>query len=94
MDQRESWSKRLRDHCAVRQLAVPTWTDVSDRRGGRTAWSSRVTVNGVEIQGRYWYDLQYIERAREDAAEMALRYLTGTSNIAVDPPPASYFART
>lgn len=62
--------------------------------GGRTAWSSRVTVNGIEIQGRFWYDLQYIERAREDAAEMALRYLTGTSNISVDPPPASFFARS
>lgn len=43
--------------------------------GGRTAWSSIVTVEGQSISARYWYDGQYVENAREDAAEVALQRL-------------------
>ncbi|KAJ5281231.1 hypothetical protein N7478_006603 [Penicillium angulare] len=40
--------------------------------GGRTAWSSTVTVGGQNIAARYWYDGQYVNNAKEDAAEIAL----------------------
>jgi hypothetical protein len=43
--------------------------------GGRTAWSSVVTIEGQTISARYWYDGQYVENAREDAAEVALQRL-------------------
>ncbi|CAG8041457.1 unnamed protein product [Penicillium olsonii] len=42
---------------------------------GRTAWSSTVTVQGQNIAARYWYDGQYINNAKEDAAEVALKTL-------------------
>ncbi|KAJ5935599.1 hypothetical protein N7466_005146 [Penicillium verhagenii] len=43
--------------------------------GGRTAWSSTVTVSGKNVAARYWYDGQYINNAKEDAAEYALKQL-------------------
>ncbi|KAJ6015667.1 hypothetical protein N7540_010258 [Penicillium herquei] len=43
--------------------------------GGRTAWSSTVTVHGRNVAARYWYDGQYINNAKEDAAEVALQLL-------------------
>lgn len=43
--------------------------------GGRTAWSCTVNVNGQFIPARYWYDGQYVDNAREDAAERALQML-------------------
>ncbi|RYP74331.1 hypothetical protein DL769_004034 [Monosporascus sp. CRB-8-3] len=50
--------------------------------GGRTAWSSIVTVNGRQIQARYWYDGKNLNNAREDAAEAALIWLANNSNLA------------
>jgi len=47
--------------------------------GGRTAWSSTVTVQGQNIAARYWYDGQYINNAKEDAAEVALMQLNAQS---------------
>ncbi|KAJ5090515.1 hypothetical protein N7532_009199 [Penicillium argentinense] len=49
----------------------PSWQD--QLQGGRTAWSSTVTVQGQNIAARYWYDGQYINNAKEDAAEVALK---------------------
>jgi hypothetical protein len=52
--------------------------------GGRTAWSSTVTIPSANsasqqvVQARYWYDGQYVHNAKEDAAEVALRLLTGS----------------
>lgn len=43
--------------------------------GGRTAWSSTVTVQGQNIAARYWYDGDNINNAKEDAAEVALKLL-------------------
>ncbi|KAF2259876.1 hypothetical protein CC78DRAFT_418676, partial [Lojkania enalia] len=62
-------------HCSARGLGEPTLQDVSDRRGGRTAWSCIVLIRGVHYPARFWYDGQYIEQAREDACEIALRNL-------------------
>lgn len=45
--------------------------------GGRTAWSSRVTIDGIMHSARYWYDGNYINNAKEDVAEVAYLYLTG-----------------
>ncbi|OXV08018.1 hypothetical protein Egran_04218 [Elaphomyces granulatus] len=39
---------------------------------GRTAWSSTVTIQGRNIAARYWYDGDYINNAKEDAAEVAI----------------------
>ncbi|KAJ5966423.1 hypothetical protein N7481_013137, partial [Penicillium waksmanii] len=43
--------------------------------GGRTAWSSTVSINAQNFSARYWYDGQYINNAKEDAAEVALKLL-------------------
>ncbi|MCJ1253720.1 hypothetical protein MMC24_001532 [Lignoscripta atroalba] len=47
-------------------------------QGGRTAWSSTVTLSSIPttISARYWYDGQYVNNAKEDAAEVAYRTLT------------------
>lgn len=49
---------------------------VSNQSGGRTAWSSRVTVKGKTLAARYWYDGKNLLNAREDAAECALTWLS------------------
>lgn len=41
--------------------------------GGRTAWSSTVEVNGTKHQAQFWYDGDFVNNAREDAAEVALQ---------------------
>lgn len=43
--------------------------------GGRTAWSATVTVQGFNLAARYWYDGQYIENAKDDAAEVMITKL-------------------
>ncbi|KAL5372622.1 hypothetical protein DPSP01_013374 [Paraphaeosphaeria sporulosa] len=88
------WAQRLREHCSVRKLGDPTWQDVSDRRGGRTAWSSIVLIQGAQYSARFWYSGERLEQAREDAAEMALRNLTGYTKPNQQPPPASYYLQT
>lgn len=49
---------------------------IADRNlGGRTAWSSTVTVQCLIYPARFWYDGQFVENAKEDAAEVALQHL-------------------
>ncbi|KAJ4989952.1 hypothetical protein SVAN01_04599 [Stagonosporopsis vannaccii] len=67
--------------------------DISDRRGGRTAWSSIALIQGVQYQARFWYDGTRMEQAREDAAEIALRQLTGYTNPTTEPPPAGQYGK-
>ena len=62
--------------------------------GGRTAWSCVVNVQGQQFPARFWYDGAYMDQAREDASEMALRNMTGYANTSVEPPPASHYTRT
>jgi hypothetical protein len=63
--------------------------------GGRTAWSTITTINGVHYPARFWYDGEYVAQAKEDSAEIALRSLTGTMDMRTEPPPASaYQTRT
>ena len=75
---RENANNHISDHCRRSQLHPPVFNIVSDRRGGRTAWSSTVTIRGNQtIHARFWYDGQYVNNAKEDAAEVALQTLTG-----------------
>ncbi|RDW89008.1 hypothetical protein BP5796_00176 [Coleophoma crateriformis] len=74
-----SWMQKLEEKCREQQMAYPVYQIVSDRRGGRTAWSSTVTVNGQNISARFWYDGQYVDNAKEDAAEVALKHLSGST---------------
>jgi len=47
----------------------------------------------VQYQARFWYDGTRMEQAREDAAEMALRQLTGYTNPKTEPPSASQYGK-
>jgi len=69
------WQQQLLDICRRAKSQPPIFNIVSDRRGGRTAWSSTVTVQGRNIAARYWYDGDYINNAKEDAAEVAVMQL-------------------
>ncbi|KAK4972585.1 hypothetical protein LTR66_011280 [Elasticomyces elasticus] len=70
-----AWQEKLQNHCKTTGMRPPVWNILSDRRGGRTAWSSTVQVGGQFIPARYWYDGQYVNNAKEDAAEVALQRL-------------------
>jgi len=70
------WQERLNQHCADHGMRPPVYQIASDRRGGRTAWSSTVEVEGRLVPARFWYDGQYVHNAREDAAEVALQRLS------------------
>ncbi|KAJ5309096.1 hypothetical protein PENANT_c020G06112 [Penicillium antarcticum] len=75
---RPSWQDQLNAYCSSTKRTPPVFNIVSDRRGGRTAWSSTVTVQGLPgtVAARYWYDGQYVNNAKEDAAEVALKQLS------------------
>ena len=66
------YQDQLIQFCRNNGLRLPVYKIVSDRRGGRTAWSCTVDVDGQPISARFWYDGQYINNAREDAAQRAL----------------------
>lgn len=68
----QSHQEKLIDYCRSKGIQTPSFNIVSDRRGGRTAWSATVTIQGTNIAARYWYDGQYINNAKEDAAEVAM----------------------
>ncbi|KAK2037733.1 hypothetical protein LZ31DRAFT_480379, partial [Colletotrichum somersetense] len=40
--------------------------------GGRTAWSSRVTVYQSTLSAWFWYDEKNLNNTKEDAAEVTL----------------------
>jgi len=64
------------------------WTSLTRLyKGGRTAWSSAVTVHGKTHSSRFWYDGKNINNAKEDAAECAVKYLTGSETSS---PPQHY----
>ncbi|KAL3956376.1 hypothetical protein ACCO45_009222 [Purpureocillium lilacinum] len=77
-----SWQERLEEICRQAKLLPPVFQLVSDRRGGRTAWSSRVIVHGKTVEARYWYDGKNLNNAREDAAECAFNWLSAASSNA------------
>ena len=65
--------------CNERGLSAPKFQAVSDRRGGRTAWTCAVTVNEEPIHARNWYS--DMNDAAEDAAEVALQSLGVTPTL-------------
>ncbi|KAL1975760.1 hypothetical protein VTN31DRAFT_4152 [Thermomyces dupontii] len=73
---RRSWQDQLKDYCRQTKQPEPVFNLVSDRRGGRTAWSSSVTIGANTYYARYFYDGAYTDNAKEDAAEVALMQLS------------------
>jgi hypothetical protein len=69
----QAYSYSLQEVCRWYQIDDPIFQLVSDRRGGRTAWSSGVTVYGTITQAHHWYSGHH--NAKEDAAEKALQWL-------------------
>jgi hypothetical protein len=53
--------------------------------GGRTAWSCTIDIQGTPVQARFWYDGQYVNQAREDAAQVALERLGQIPRSGVNP---------
>ncbi|PSS03354.1 hypothetical protein BD289DRAFT_478532 [Coniella lustricola] len=53
--------------------------------GGRTAWSSRVTISGQTVAARFWYDGKNLNNAKEDAAEMALSCIQASAAAGSSP---------
>ncbi|KAG9235865.1 hypothetical protein BJ875DRAFT_373260 [Amylocarpus encephaloides] len=74
-----TWVEKLEEKCRELGCHSPDFQIVSDRRGGRTAWSSTVTVQGRSIRARFWYDGQFVNNAKEDAAEVALKQIEASS---------------
>ncbi|KAF8467690.1 hypothetical protein BDZ91DRAFT_793367 [Kalaharituber pfeilii] len=78
------WRQALQDVCAANGFRA-NYHIVSDRRGGRTAWSATVSVGNSRFDARFWYDGQYLDNAKEDAAEVALsnlkKQLSGNNSI-------------
>ncbi|KAF4308799.1 double-stranded RNA-binding-like [Botryosphaeria dothidea] len=74
-----SWQEKLQDYCRAISYPPPVYKEFSDRRGGRTAWSSSVHIGNISVPARFWYDGQYVDKAKEDAAEVALQRLCGGS---------------
>lgn len=58
----------------------PAGPSTNRLQGGRTAWSSRVTVQGKTLSARYWYDGKNLNNAKEDAAECAVNWLSGSAS--------------
>ncbi|EXJ91210.1 hypothetical protein A1O1_04320 [Capronia coronata CBS 617.96] len=75
----KTWQEELAAECRKHRLPTPIFNIVSDRRGGRTAWSATVTIQGQNLAARYWYDGQYLHNAKEDAAEVACTKLRNPS---------------
>ncbi|KZL84496.1 hypothetical protein CI238_13464, partial [Colletotrichum incanum] len=64
-----NWQQRLEDACCEANIADPGFRLVSERRGRRTAWSSRVLVDGRTFQAQFWYDGKNEKNMRDNAAE-------------------------
>ncbi|PUU83623.1 hypothetical protein B9Z19DRAFT_822952 [Tuber borchii] len=76
------WQDRLIAYCKEHHLSEPLFQDFSDRRGGRTAWTTMVTIGSrvpepLRIWAKFSYEVTYVNNAREDAAECALQHLQG-----------------
>ncbi|KAF2752629.1 hypothetical protein EJ05DRAFT_270804 [Pseudovirgaria hyperparasitica] len=70
-----SYQERLTNFCFNWGLPSPRWYRCSEQRGRRTAWSSLVGIGRFAFSCRFWFDVNYIKNADDDAAELALGYL-------------------
>ncbi|OCT51245.1 hypothetical protein CLCR_09230 [Cladophialophora carrionii] len=66
----KTWQEELAAECRKQRLPTPQFNIVSDRR---------VTIRGENLAARYWYDGQYLNNAKEDAAEVACTKLRNPS---------------
>ncbi|KAE8371955.1 hypothetical protein BDV26DRAFT_298325 [Aspergillus bertholletiae] len=73
---RTSWQEQLKSHCRNQKYQEPVFKIYSDRRGGRTAWTCVALVQGMPYPAQFWYDGNFINNAKEDAAEKALNVLS------------------
>jgi len=74
------WQILLKETCKALDL---DFNYISDRRGCRTAWSAYIIIGGKKYHARFWYDGDFLNNAREDAAEVALMEIwSGTSHNA------------
>ncbi|KAG2421820.1 hypothetical protein HFD88_005796 [Aspergillus terreus] len=73
------WQRELQAHCQKIGLPAPVFHIISDRRGGRTAWSSFVELKVANVSSPYWFDGEYTNNAKEAAAEAALKWLQNPS---------------
>ncbi|KAK9771582.1 hypothetical protein AB5N19_02892 [Seiridium cardinale] len=72
------WQDHLHEKCVEYGWATPDFQIVSDRRGGRTAWSCIVKVCGTPVKAKFWYDGRNLNNAKEDAAEVAVAWLANS----------------
>lgn len=42
--------------------------------GGRTAWSAAVVIGEDRLNARFWYGGEFVWKAKEDAAQVALMH--------------------
>ncbi|KAL2119802.1 hypothetical protein VTJ04DRAFT_6763 [Mycothermus thermophilus] len=75
----KSWQAQLDEACREWNLAAPVFQIYSDRRGGRTAWSSQVIIGTHKFPARFWYDHKNVNNAKEDAAELAVKWFQSRS---------------
>ncbi|BAE65438.1 hypothetical protein F9C07_13405 [Aspergillus flavus] len=73
---RTSWQDQLKAHCKNHKLDAPLFNIYTERRGGRTAWTCVASVQGRQYPAQFWYDGNYVNNAKEDAAEKALNVLS------------------
>ncbi|KAF2831641.1 hypothetical protein CC86DRAFT_283174, partial [Ophiobolus disseminans] len=66
--------------CTTHSLLPPVYQVHSDRRGGRTAWCSSVTIATREFMAEHWRDGSCIRASQEEVAEKALRTLESEAN--------------
>ncbi|KAI1007976.1 hypothetical protein K3495_g265 [Podosphaera aphanis] len=71
-----NWQQKLEEMCCEARIPLPVYQLMSERRGGRTAWSCTVTFSGHSFNARFWFDGNNTNNAKEDAAELAVQHLT------------------
>ncbi|PGH13562.1 hypothetical protein AJ79_03555 [Helicocarpus griseus UAMH5409] len=89
-------SRKDTSNLHILQVNQGQFTDISSvlsASGGRTAWSSTVTIQGRNFSARYFYDGQNTNNAKEDAAEVALTALRSQGSPAATSLPGQLYAQ-
>jgi hypothetical protein len=84
------WQDCLAGFCKQLGISEPSYQEFSDPRGGRTAWTVVVTIlipPKLSARARFYYDVAYINNAKEDAAELAMQHLQVIFPLAQVPRP-------
>ncbi|KAG0644421.1 hypothetical protein HOY80DRAFT_43640 [Tuber brumale] len=70
------WQECLATFCKQLGIGEPSYQEFSDPRGGRTAWTVVATLQPqFSERARFYYDVAFINNAREDAAEVSVKFL-------------------